>query len=250
MAGKKKSYRARKKRSYKKRKSYKKSGLAPKWQKVAKVESKYLDGNLGDSIPISNTGGILLASLNAISQGPGTNQRIGRQVLVKSLTLHMDFTMPAYINTDVSNTAVPAVDDDLRIYLILDTKKNGLTPVWTDIFSGTNFSDFVNIGTSKRFRIMKMWNISMRPDSTVFFNVATGKRELYRASLSVIKKKTIKMKIPINWSPTNTNGDPAAMNDNNLLLCGISTNALTYLSGGTGGSAPFFTSARVRFTDA
>lgn len=244
MAVKKKSFRARKRRVYKKKSYKKKSGLAPKWQKASKVERKYLDNNLADNVPISATGGIIGSSINVIAQGSGTNQRIGREVLVTRIHCNMTLTMPQAAN---DTTLTNATDDQVKLFLVLDTMKNGSSPAWTDIFSGTNFSDFINLGNSKRFRILKKWHVSLHPQASVYDNAGTP--TVFRPSTSVILKKTIKCKIPINWTPTNTTGAENAMNTNNILLAGISTNAKTILSGGNSGSPPFFTCFRLRFTD-
>lgn len=234
MAGKKKSYTSRKKKSYKKR-SYKKVRALPsKWQATPKVELKALDLGVASNVAIPLAGAALRSSLNVIPTGTTFSTRIGKEVVIRKIQGNMLISIPVY---DTSNK----YDDTVRLFLVLDTQKNGTAVPFEVPFQNNHFGTMNHLGNSKRFRILKKWTVDLKV--IPYFN-GTG---MSSNDDSKLIKFNLKCKIPIRWNADNTDGAETAMNNNNIALYGISRNGAAYLAGSSGNYFSYF---RIRYSDA
>ncbi len=110
-------------------------------------ELKFFDGTKG-STTTSATGAISNLSLNLIAQGITEITRIGRRIMVKSLFMHGNVTIPS--TATVADTA-----DSARIIVYLDKQTNKATAATTDIMEATiSIDSFRNLANKGRFRIL------------------------------------------------------------------------------------------------
>ncbi len=110
-------------------------------------ELKFFDATKG-STTTSATGAISNLSLNLVPQGITEVTRIGRRIMVKSLFLHGNVTLPS--TATVGDTA-----DSARVIVYLDKQANKATAATTDIMEATiSIDSFRNLANKGRFRIL------------------------------------------------------------------------------------------------
>lgn len=129
------------------------------------IELKYLDTHVSGHVlnaPNDQTAGLMnplllgIANcLNAVSQGDGEQQRDGRKMMMRGISITGHVKVPAVI-TPPNITVLP----DFFIALVLDTQCNGVVPNSQDIY--TNPSQIVSLSTrpyrnlqySQRFKVL------------------------------------------------------------------------------------------------
>lgn len=94
------------------------------------------DANYGADI----VGAVTL--LNGVAQGTDYNQRIGRQFLVTSCTIH------GYIEAGTGNAAG-------RVLLVWDYAPNGVIATVTQILTASSSQSFLNLDNRGRFKILR-----------------------------------------------------------------------------------------------
>ncbi len=110
-------------------------------------ELKFFDGTKG-STTTSATGAISNLSLNLIAQGITEVTRVGRRIMVRSLFLHGNVTLP-------TTATVADTSDSARVIVYLDKQANKATAATTDIMEATiSIDSFRNLANKGRFRIL------------------------------------------------------------------------------------------------
>ena len=108
-------------------------------------ELKFKDNSFITNI---TTAGVILPNTNSlvnIAVGTGPNERIGRQIKVKSIN--------AYLTLQKNSSSYAT--DTIRLMLVLDTQCNGTAPAITDILQTASVNSFRNMANSKRFVVLK-----------------------------------------------------------------------------------------------
>lgn len=162
--------------------------------KAIRPELKSFDQALS-ATAIGNTIGLVAAPWGTINIGSQMNQRVGRKVLAKSVTL------AGLINS----TAAPGVGqaaDTVWMWVVLDRQPNAALAAPADVWSVTSAERALrNLDQGPRFKILKCLEIKIDyGQSGVFINVPF---ELY-----------MKFNIPVTWQGL-VNGYPTT---NNLLV--------------------------------
>lgn len=82
--------------------------------------------------------------LNGMTRGDDNNQRIGREVLMRSVLLSYSIA----VNT------VSGLDVRVRVMIVYDRQTNTLAPVITDILNSSNVVSIRNLSNVRRFSIL------------------------------------------------------------------------------------------------
>lgn len=136
-------------------------------------EMKYIDTGLV-SHAITNTGAVVLVA--TIAQGTNVSQRVGREVVLRTIQMNMDILCPQDTNLTTFHLA-----------LVWDKQPNKALAAWTDIFEtglGNTAWAFKNMENRKRFTILKIWRrhtIGGRAEGTeVFTDKSQIKMDYFR----------------------------------------------------------------------
>lgn len=89
--------------------------------------------------------------LNGLSQGAGSDERIGRKVTLKSMLFRYVFSVTG-TPTAGTHTVAP-----IRIVLFYDKAPNGIAPIMTELFTQSNINSITNLGYKDRFIILRDW---------------------------------------------------------------------------------------------
>nr|UOF81670.1 capsid protein [Cressdnaviricota sp.] len=195
------------------------TGGFPNLFKRSKTELKFLDVSVSN-LQFNSTGTIRL--LNGIVQGTDYNQRIGRQIILKSIYLRM-YLFP--------NAAATNVGDVLRIILGFDEQPNGALPIVTDILTSASTTAANNLNNRDRFKILV--------DKT--FPVGQAITANAVAPIRGFKKVYKKCNWPVTYS--GTTADIASLATGSLFILTVSEN----VAGITCWDANYH--SRIRFTD-
>ncbi len=117
-------------------------------------ELKFFDLDIDDA-SIAVNGTILEDSCNAISQGTGESQRLGRKCTIKQIGWKFDVRLN---QTTASNNT-----DVVRVILYLDRQCNGATATVTGILESDDFQSFNNLANKSRFSTLmdKTYSLNM-----------------------------------------------------------------------------------------
>lgn len=137
-------------RRYKKRTRY--NNTMPKIKPELKAVDTATTQNLGQTSSYR--------TLNAIEEGVGRYQRVGKQIYMKTLEYSLYIT-PQSAPAITQNWAA----DIPRILIVLDRKPTGSFPVMADVLqvqdnnglTSTNPQAFTNLNNQKRFKILMSW---------------------------------------------------------------------------------------------
>lgn len=188
-------------------------------------ELKFLDTNSDDLVVA--VGGAVNTGYNLVAQGVGENQRIGRKMTIKSLSMHINVTMPS--EQDVADLST---GDVIRLLVFVDKQANGALPAVTDLLETAVYDSFYNLSNTGRFRFLadEIFIFNRQVASTDGTNTgSTPQMEQYI-------RRHYKLNLPIEFS--DTGGVIADVRTNNLAWLSISKN-------GIGG---ILTKGRIRFT--
>lgn len=155
------SYKKFPKRTYRSKKRYTSTSKIQNVQKqirrlaiATKPELKYLDSAVAPHTGVSNVAYIQL--LNTLVQGTGDQERVGRQVTNKYLSIRIPFIF----------TAPSAfISANARIILFIDHQPEASTPSWPDIFQNNTINAFRNLEKEKRFTILKSRTLNFETGS-------------------------------------------------------------------------------------
>lgn len=121
-------------------------------------ENKFFDTTLG--FTVDATGEVpATGQLNLIPQGDTESTRDGRQCSIDSIQIKA---------TVYLDPAAGAGTSQACLMLVQDTQCNGAAAAAGDVMTGTNFSvNMINLANSKRFKIIKKWDMSFNPGAGV-----------------------------------------------------------------------------------
>lgn len=203
-------------------------------------EMKYLDTVKANADLPGGMPAIWQTSINLIQEGVAENNRIGRKVVLKKVSLRGKIKLqPSTVTTDSA--------DIVRILLILDKQCNGGTPANTEVFKGSgvaalDFYAFNNLDNVSRFVVLMDKWITLNAMSTVGGNSDTA--EVFR----MFKFNKKGLNIPLDFAPPA--GSPAVtalaqVKSNNLMIFASARDG-----GGVDAPVRMEHFARIRFTDA
>lgn len=98
--------------------------------------------SLADGLDLNTTGEILL--LNGIARGDALNERIGRKVMLKSITFRG-------IAESTGGTGVAQMG---RLIVVYDKQTNATEPAITDILDSAHAASLMNLSNSNRFKVL------------------------------------------------------------------------------------------------
>lgn len=157
--------------------------------------------------------------LNAIKEGPGQQQRIGRKCVLKSI----------HVTGQVESDGIDLTGVGLRkayffIALVLDTQTNGATLDSEDVFTNLaadadlSASPARNIEHQSRFKILKSVRLSQPVSSVITDGAVTGSVSGYQIPFTL----NAKMNLPVNF--VSVDGGIASIVDNSVHLIGWASN--------------------------
>lgn len=137
-------------------------------------ESKVVDVN--PALAATNGGAILL--LNGVQPGTALNQRVGRQIQMRSLKYHLTAAV----------TSATGVDQIHRVLIVRDAQPNGAALAVADVLDGGQSSQ-VNISNQMRFTILFderfYLNASGEPDSARLIDGSIGMNTIVQYNTGV-----------------------------------------------------------------
>lgn len=201
-----------------------------------KPELKYFD--------ISDTTGVFpfttmvsaptFITLNAVPEGAGANNRVGRRINMKSLQIRVN---PSELDTLV----LPASTNCFvwRVVIVYDSQANGAMPAMTDIFAGTLFAGTnagdihapVNLNNRDRFLILRDKLYTYNFESGEGFGTADGGMVGYINRAPWVLRAFIKLNgLETTYSATSAVATQltAASITTGSLLVGIQCGSITY----------------------
>jgi hypothetical protein len=122
----------------------KSTGYAKGLQRAYAKEKGYLDTAVV-AYPLDTTGSVTL--LNAVPQGAGVTQRVGKKIVMKGLQCR-----------GVAQNGPTASANDVAFCIVYDKRPNGAIPLITDILAGTTATSMNNDSNAGRFSILKRWD--------------------------------------------------------------------------------------------
>lgn len=132
-------------------------------------ELKFFDGTRAlANVP---TTGSVRPSLNLITRGTGENQRIGRKVIIRQITIRFTFTLPeSIVIGDIPD------GDIIRVILYIDKQANGANAAVTDILETAEIDSYLNLTNKGRFRILfnKFYSMNRNTQASVLFSGSTN----------------------------------------------------------------------------
>lgn len=179
--------------------------------------------------------------LNPVGGGDGISSRDGLRIHLKSIT----FRGQIYCNPPL---AANYPNDTLSIALVYDTQPNGVLPIWSNVFLGTDSNVTAlappNYATRQRFLILRRWCVA-----TNFFAAANG--PVYSSAdpsninfpFNLLEfHKDLKLKLNTQW--TSNTGTIGNLETGGLFL-------LTQSSTFTTAATPWFLdyTVRTKYTD-
>lgn len=186
-----------------------------------KAEKKFVD--TAYTLALDTAGGLGL--VNGITQGDDFNERVGREVHMKSIQ----------IDASVAPQDSTTFDSTMRFIVFIDKQANGAAPTGTDILASSSPQAFLNLNNKDRFIILFDKRFDMPAQDTA----TAGSK--YTPPPRVKRIKLFKkLSTPITFLGT-TNG-----------IGSISTNSLYLLTLGDAPAADGYemvVNTRIRFTD-
>jgi len=161
-----------------------------------------------------------------VPEGNGGDERIGRKMVVKSISLRFRITANDTILTGTTNLSEKCI-----VMLVQDTQCNGTAANWGDLMVG-GLVGHTNLENRERFRILKRWDWVWRGE--VIFDATDVVGFGYEADIDYYKKCNIDV-VTDNATPTFQN-----LRSNNIFLIAVASEAARFqLTGRT----------RIRFVD-
>ncbi len=178
--------------------------------------------------------------LNAMVQGTGPTERIGRRIWMKSIQIEGHVAFPG----QTLQTA-PNIDHVCTIWIVLDTQTNKAQAqseqVFTNVAALTTMTPYLyrNMENTDRFRILKKKTIRMRTDVTSEGAIADPPKYAHSGQRVPFKMFIYLKKLTTLFDPASTLGTISQVMDNSLhVMAGVSD---------TGGVPIIDYQARLRF---
>lgn len=204
-----------------------------------KPELKWFDTLQNTPQPILQAGSLWFNSVNLVPEGVAPNNMIGRKIIVRRITVRG--VIEKAVSTGASVGAVEPVDY-IRFQLIMDRQANGQAPTIADIYTQANTRGFLNLANSKRFKVLKSWEMNLNAQNTVYWNTTTS-APLFQSG-NVIRgfDWTKRCYIPIEFNANPATTRPLTdVKSNNIFVVGMST--------GPDNNAAYMISVRIRYED-
>lgn len=154
--------------------------------------------------------------LNALTQGTGENERIGRAVNAKGIFIRGS----VHLEPENDLTTMPNANNKVRIVLVLDTQTNQAAAIGSEVMDDT-FADransFKNLVNNKRFKILG--------DKTITMTHPAGAGDATTFSLSGQTKHFTffkKLNFTTTYNGTSETPDIAQIVDNSLHIFAVS----------------------------
>lgn len=174
----------------------------PLFTMSAGAELKFLDGFSG--IHTAGVfGNIVVVSHNVVPQGTGQTQRVGRKIIVQSLSVRGSMQLP-------STSTIGDMDQRLRIVFYVDTQTNGSNPIIPEMLNGDPVSIFTFRELSNLSRIKFIFDETF--DMPVLAMTGGG----VSAPTSTGFRFSRKLNLPIEYDATATTGALATQRTNNI----------------------------------
>jgi len=204
------------------------------FQDARKNELKFHDRNVANGT-ITSSMSLLLSPNDLIAAGTADDERIGSQVILKSLQIKGVVTR---VTTD---TTVAAMNGQYtgEIYVILDTQCNGAQAAAGDVFASSGLVGRIRLNMDNRDRFKVIHHSKWSKSASAIVNNAGGDMGVFESFDIDIYKK---MNLPLQYTSGTTTGGITTLTDNNLLVfVGVDnvTDATTELD----------CMSRVRYTD-
>ncbi len=166
-------------------------------------ELKFKDTVLIDTIV--PTGGAITASPCLIAQGTGEEQRIGRKIIIRSISARFQLQLPS-----ASDQADVNGGDTIRIIIYIDHQANGAVAAVLDILESATYDSYRNLSQKGRFQILK--------DKWVTFNrlVAVADGTNTSTTPTIVKQIKFYRKVDIPIEYNNTTGSIDEITSNNI----------------------------------
>jgi len=132
---------------------------------ISTQEKKFFD-TVQSTVTLTSGGQNIIPSLNLVSLGNGESQMQGRKITIKRINWR------AAITKDIEQDPVAAnvqAADTIRVLMIQDNQCNGTAAIATDVLANDNYTGYMNLANSTRFKIIKEWNIDM-PSGPALWN--------------------------------------------------------------------------------
>ncbi len=160
-----------------------------------------------------------------IPQGTGESQRIGRKILVKSLTSMFHCFIP-------TTSGALGLHDNITIKLILDTQANGAVPPSADVVeTATEIKTFNNLANSGRFKTLWTRKLNLQHQA----GAGNGSTNVWGGQ-AVDFTVHQRLNMPVEYDGTTG------------VITEIQSNNLFYLSCSNHGHIGFTSRSRLRFT--
>ncbi len=190
-------------------------------------ELKFHDLDINDASVAAN-GTIAEDSVLTIAQGTTESERIGRKVIVKSISWRWNLLLS--VATSSAN-----VDETVRLILYQDKQTNGATATVTGILETDDYQSFNNLSNKSRFRTLM--------DRTYDLNATVGAGDGTTNTFGnwqVNDSVFLNVNIPIEYDNSATTGAITTMRSNNIGVLILSKDgALAVMDG----------KMRIRFAD-
>lgn len=163
-------------------------------KQIVDKENKFFDTTV--SANMRTTGQIHSSSINLIPQGTTQSTRVGRRIVINSISMKGTITIPTTVISGLN----------YQIALVLDKQANKANAAYTDIYTSNAFNSFLNLANSGRFIVLKVFRSQLNPST------------ILTSTTSLPTLKTIKMykkcNIPIEF--TADTGAITEITSNNL----------------------------------
>ncbi len=118
------------------------------------AEAKFMDTTIG-STSVNTTGNILSTTLNAVPQNTTESGRIGRKIVMRSISMKGSILVAESNSTNKGYQRV-------RFIVYKDKQCNGATAQLLDILETVKVDSFRNLANTARFSILmdKTWNLN------------------------------------------------------------------------------------------
>jgi len=191
-------------------------------QIAAKANQKYFDVTKA-ATTVAAAGTIMSDSLNAMAQGAAETQRIGNRIKLTSVHLRGKVILPP--------SALTAVEDTVRILILLDRQANGAAPAVTDVLTTADYRAFNNMNNKGRFQTLV--------DETIDLCYQTGVNAT--PAYAAVSKSFMMNKKGLGISLMYSTSTPG--------IADVRTNNIVVLAISSGGVATLEYIARIRYDD-
>lgn len=194
-----------------------------------KPELKYFDTI--ETVPqnIKIAGSTWFNSINLVPESVSPNGMIGRKIVIRRITLRAIITKTPSVSVAV--TGLEPVDY-VKFLLIQDKQANGGSPSIADVFSQANSRGFMNLANSKRFKVIKSWEMNLNTVFNSYWNSTTATANFQSGTVARTVDWSKKVYIPIEFNPNGAATRPITdVKSNNLFIMGFNSSvndACTY----------------------